>query len=124
MNGHQVRKLSPFHYIEIILITGTYNKINISIGRGFMAIVTSCRYRQYVDSSNRFGDTPRIIISKSLLYGSGLSTTQMEVLTFGNVAPCNCIFDLSVIYLDVVCGSSELIVERSNYVWISSESWV
>ncbi|KAL3865929.1 hypothetical protein ACJMK2_043274 [Sinanodonta woodiana] len=97
----------------------------MSKGSGFIAVVTSSRYRRYVNDIHYFDDLPGLILSDSLLYVPGLSSHRLEeVITFDNVAPCGCILELYPVYLDVVCSLSVLLVERQSYsIWNSTESW-
>ncbi|KAL3865937.1 hypothetical protein ACJMK2_043282 [Sinanodonta woodiana] len=125
LNGNQVRQLSPFHSSTIIFVTRLLRSITMKKGSGFIAVVTSSRYRRYIDGINYFDDLPGLILSELILYAPGLSSHRLEeVIMFVNDSPCGCILELYPVYLDVVCSLSVLLVERrSNYIWNSTESW-
>ncbi|KAL3865931.1 hypothetical protein ACJMK2_043276, partial [Sinanodonta woodiana] len=125
LNGNLVRQLSPFHSSTINFVPKSSLSINMGKGSGFIAIVTSSRYRRYLDDIHYNDDLPGLILSESLLYAPGLSSHRLEdVITFDNIAPCGCILELYPVYLDVVCSSSVLLVKRqSNSIWNSTESW-
>ncbi|KAK3585284.1 hypothetical protein CHS0354_040231 [Potamilus streckersoni] len=78
-------------------------------------------YRRHVDEIDYVYDAPSLIMSANLIYGTVLSNLREEVITFSNAATC--ILDLYLVYLDVVCGSSQLIVERRSYIRKSTDYW-